>query len=226
MILTLDTSSGKLSCGLFNNDKTIFEFSTNVLKKQLSLLVPTIKYFFEKFNIKISDIQLIAITIGPGSFTGIRLGLATVKTLSQITEVKIAPVSTLYAIARNIVVPDVLICPIIDARKKELYSTFFEYTGEEYKQLSEEKTYSPEELSEKCNLLKKSLKKDIIFTGDGIKNYKEVLLSSVKNNIKFADEFFWYPKNYYIHKIAKEKLQKEEILNWYDVKPVYLRKQI
>lgn len=217
MILTIDNTLQRLSCGLFDDDKMVFEFSTEITKKQLSLLIPTLKYFSHKFKVKFDNIHLIAVTSGPGSFTGVRLSLATAKTLSQIFNIKIATCSTLEVIARNVTQSNCLICSVIDAKKKEVYAAFFE-KRDEFFRISEDKIYKPYLLIDEC--LKWG--KNIIFVGNGIKIYQNDISSSLKDEAIFADKFLWYPKSCHLAKIAEEKLKKGEVKNWDEVMPIYL----
>ncbi len=218
MILTIDNTLQRLSCGLFDDDNRVFEFSTEIVKKQLSLLIPTMKYFFHKFKIRTDNIHLIAVTSGPGSFTGVRLSLATAKTLSQIFNIKIVPCSTLEVVARNITLPNCLICSVIDAKKKEVYAAFFEYNESKFSRITEDKIYKPQGLIDECL----TREKNIMFVGDGNKIYQHSISSSLKDKAIFAPQFLWYPQSYHLAKIAQAKSKKGETKNWDEVVPVYL----
>ena len=124
-ILAISTSSNKLSVALLEDDNVIKELNILNQKTHSEKLMPFIQELFETTHFSLDDINLIACDIGPGSFTGIRIGVATVKALSQVKNIPVVGCSSLEGLAYNVKGYD-YICSIIDARNNQVYAAIFD----------------------------------------------------------------------------------------------------
>ena len=136
LILAIDTSTDCLSLALLRDDKIIGRFHRRSHMRHSTLLVPMIDKLVKKARLKIRDIDCFAISVGPGSFTGLRIGVTTVKGLAYSLNKPIVAVPTLDVIARNVKNFKGVICPVLDARKNKVYSCFYRSDGKTIKKIS------------------------------------------------------------------------------------------
>jgi tRNA threonylcarbamoyladenosine biosynthesis protein TsaB len=128
-ILAIDTSAGPASCAVVEDEKILAAASVNVRLTHSQTLMPMVEGMLKNAALSLEDIGLLAVSAGPGSFTGVRIGVAAVKGLAFPRDIPCAAVSTLAAIARNwegIPAPEELvICPVMDARCRQVYTARF-----------------------------------------------------------------------------------------------------
>lgn len=185
-ILAIDTSASSGSIALLEDDQVIAELTTCTQKTHVERLLPLIKTLLSSINTKIEDVDGFALTIGPGSFTGLRIGLAAIKGLAWSLNKPVVGVSTLEALAMNIPYSDKPICPILDARKKEVYAGIYKCNDNGPTCIMDDATISPQLLIER-------IKEPTIFLGDGIKIISELKseIANRKSQIVFAPSHLW-----------------------------------
>lgn len=219
-ILALDTSTMNSTVTIMEDGKIIADYSLNQEKTHSESLVPMIDQVLQGLNLSIRDIDLIAPSIGPGSFTGLRIGLTVAKTLAQFTEMKIVGISTLEALARGVKSDD-LIIPLIDARGKRVFAGGY-LGGEKY---FEEGLFDIDKLLENLSGKLEELKKDnrdlkLIFLGEASEIHREKL----EKHGLVMDANFNYCIGNNLAVIAREKAIRGEFDNLYSLSPNYLRK--
>ena len=128
-VLGIDTATMMGSIGLIDDEGAIAEYSLNIRATHSERLMPAIDRLLKDSGIMPKDIDGFAVSIGPGSFTGLRIGLATVKGFAMGCNKPVAAVSTLEALAFNLAYAEYLICPILDARRNEVYAAMFKSDG-------------------------------------------------------------------------------------------------
>ncbi|MEK6599673.1 MAG: tRNA (adenosine(37)-N6)-threonylcarbamoyltransferase complex dimerization subunit type 1 TsaB [Deltaproteobacteria bacterium] len=202
-ILAIDTSTASGSIALLDDDQIIAELTTCTQKTHVERLLPLIKTLLSSINTKIEDVDGFALTIGPGSFTGLRIGLAAIKGLAWSLNKPVVGVSTLEALAMNIPYSDKPICPILDARKKEVYAGIYKVDGHWPISVMPDLAISPEALVEK-------IKEPTIFIGDGIKIISELKseIANRKSQIVFAPSHLWSIKALNIGLLAWKRFKK------------------
>ena len=121
-ILALDTSSLVASAAILEDDKLLGEMTINHPKTHSQKLMPIIEALCTSLGLKIKDMDLIAVAGGPGSFTGVRIGLSAAKAFAQPFDIPVVMVSSLKGLAYNLPGFDGIICPILDARRGEVYA--------------------------------------------------------------------------------------------------------
>ena len=209
-ILSISTSSNIATVAISEDDKCILELNINNNKTHSETLMPLVSELFEKLNIKLDDIDLIACDVGPGSFTGIRIGISSVKAIAESLNIPVVSVTSLEALAYNVESKNCkTICSLIDARNNQVYAGIFD---NKYTLLEE---YIADDISIVINALNKY--EDIQFVGDGAVFHKELL--NIKN---FEYENVIYSKN--IAKCAYRKYKEGKICTADSILPLYLRK--
>ncbi len=163
MILGIDSSAITAGCALYDGEKIVAEEFLNVAHTHSQTLLPMVETMLKTSGKTLSDVEKIAVTTGPGSFTGLRIGISCVKGMCFGADIPCVGVSTLEAIAYNFVGVDGMICACMDARLKQVYNALFKSENGIITRLCEDRAISLADLSEE--LLK--LDGKIIFAGDG-----------------------------------------------------------
>ncbi len=162
--LGIDSSATAASVAIINDGKLVSEIFSDTGLTHSQTLLPMIEKCLQMANISVENIDLIAIANGPGSFTGVRIGIATVKGIAFTNNIECVEVSTLESMAYNLPVFDGIICSVMDARCNQVYTAMFENTdGCKVNRLSDDTAISIDELCEQL----KNIGKSIIFIGDG-----------------------------------------------------------
>ncbi len=166
-ILGFDTSAKAASVALSENGKLISEFYLDSGFTHSETVLPMAKAVLDAARITPADVDLFAVNCGPGSFTGLRIGLAAVKALGMSLEKPCAAVSTLEALAYNMQSAGGVICAAMDARCNQVYTAFFESDGTEIIRLCEDRAVSTDVLFEDIKKLYSEKGEKITLVGDG-----------------------------------------------------------
>ena len=162
LVLAIDTSA-KVSSASLVKDKELLAITTlNTGNTHSETLLTSVNDLFGFANVTASDVDLFAVSAGPGSFTGIRIGVSLVKGLA-FGHKKCVGVSTLEALARNLEGQSGIICPVMDARRSQVYNALFRYENGELKRLCDDRLITLEEL--KSELV--GYDEDVRLVGDG-----------------------------------------------------------
>lgn len=171
LILAISTSSKICSVALLEDDRPIKELNIDNLKTHSENLLPLIDELFQSTNKNISELDLIACDVGPGSFTGIRIGIATAKAIAEVKQIPVISCTSLEALSYN--VNSNIICSLIDARNNQAYCGVFD---DKHKLI---KDYMADDI----NLIIENIPKaEIYFVGDGAVLHKELLKGKFSQN--------------------------------------------
>ncbi|MDP2942600.1 MAG: tRNA (adenosine(37)-N6)-threonylcarbamoyltransferase complex dimerization subunit type 1 TsaB [Candidatus Omnitrophota bacterium] len=214
-ILAIDTSTKYLSLAIAKKDKIIASFHRDLEQQHCERLIPEIDRLLKKAKLKLRDIDCIAFSIGPGSFTGLRIGAATIKGLTLATKIKIAGVPTLDVLAYNVKESGKLIVPVVDAKRGNVYASIYSFSGGK---LRRRLKYSVLPITE---LLRK-IKGDAIFLGDGLIPYKKTIEDNFKFKAAFAAEKDWHPRVATVAKLGYELAKKKRFEEPDKFVPMYL----
>ena len=162
-ILALDSSATVASAALCEDGRLLAEYTLNNGNTHSETLLPMIESILKDFGTTVDDIDLFAASSGPGSFTGVRIGAATLKGLAFGKDKPCAEVSTLEAIAYNLVMHKGLICPVMNARRSQVYCALFRSDGEALTRLMPDSAMAISELDEKLS----EYAEPVAFCGDG-----------------------------------------------------------
>ncbi|MFH1478710.1 MAG: tRNA (adenosine(37)-N6)-threonylcarbamoyltransferase complex dimerization subunit type 1 TsaB [Candidatus Omnitrophota bacterium] len=212
-ILGVDTSSSFLSIALSKDRDVMIEENTLLDKRHSSMLVPNIKSMLEKIGLSISDVDGYVVGLGPGSFTGLRIGVSTIKGFLVGTKKVCLGMPSIDAIAMN-ADHGSLIVPIIDAKRSNVYSAIYERKKGGIIRKSGYLLLGIDELSKK-------VKKDAVFLGDGVKLYKD-RIQELNKKALFLGEEYWYPRASNLIRLAvskKSNFKKKSLVN---LDPIYL----
>lgn len=187
-ILGIDSCTKACGASLYEDGKITASFTVNNALTHSQTLLPTIKNMLKETNLELKNMDYIAVSVGPGSFTGIRIGLATAKGLAHSNEIPMIGVSTLESLAYNIPYFEGIICPCLDARRNQVYNALFEYEYGVLRRLTPDRALGAEELLEDL----KKYEKPIAFIGDGshigYNTAKDVLKSvHISANLNFVN---------------------------------------
>jgi tRNA threonylcarbamoyladenosine biosynthesis protein TsaB len=164
-ILAIDTSALVATAALCDDEKLIAVYSQKAGMTHSQTMLPIIKNIMDNTETNIDDVDMIAVSEGPGSFTGIRIGIATVKGLAFGKNKICIGVSTLEAMARTIAdfYTDAIICPVMDARRNQLYNAVFEMRGGKLLRLTEDRMIEAPVLAKELD----AMDRPVYFVGDG-----------------------------------------------------------
>ena len=211
-ILAIDTSSSICSVALLEDDRVIDVLNLDDGKTHSENLMPLIDEILNKNSVDIKNIDLLACCVGPGSFTGIRIGVATIKPIAEVLNIKVASITSLESLARNIETENKTIVSLIDARNNQVYCGIFDENYEK----------KEDYIADDINLVieKLSRYKDIIFVGNGSEVHKS-LLEKIPN-VVFANNNSQTAVS--VGKLGYKKYLKNELCSADTVLPIYLRK--
>ncbi len=203
-ILAIDTTTLFGSVALCDGMRTVAEEQLGVAVTHSERLVATIDHLLTLSSWEKKDIEGIAVAIGPGSFTGLRIGLATAKGIATGLSRPVAGVSSLLALACNGLFSDATVVSVIDARRAEVYYAAYKFTRGTHRTVLKEGLAAPADL---CARLKK-LKGRLLLTGDGVAAYESMLAAKLKGRAVIDAETLKFPRASFIARLALPRLKK------------------
>ena len=220
-ILGVDTSTPIGSVALIDDDNVVAEHTLDIVRAHSSRLMPAIDSVLKWGDITVNDLDGCAVGIGPGSFTGIRIGVATIKSICYAVDKPIVGVSTLEAIAYNLRWSSSIICPLLDARRSETYGAIFE-GNTNWERLSEDLCLPIDALLDR---IKEGTPADCVinFVGDGLATYGDAVRENLGDRVHFADAIFNVPRGATIAYLGAQRLQQGDSDSYWTLVPNYVR---
>ena len=216
LILALDSTAIVASVALCRDDKPIASFTVKNGNTHSETLLPMVEAVLKSAGVSPSDIDLFACSVGPGSFTGVRIGTATIKGLAFGQNKNCLGVSTLEALAENLVPFDGIICPVMNARRGQVYNALFRYENGALVRLCEDRALSVTELA--AELAEMGL--PFALCGDGIAEFKRLAPDSAPVSVSALLED---QSAVSVAKVALRRANAGESGTDTDLVPVYLR---
>lgn len=170
-ILGIDSSGLVASVALVEEDNLLAEYTVNYKKTHSQTLLPMLDEIARMIELDLKTVDAIAVAAGPGSFTGLRIGSATAKGLGLALGRPLVSVPTVEALAYNLWGCAHLICPVMDARRSQVYTGIYRFEDDGLVRLEDQTAIGVEELAEKLN----ALGEKVVFLGDGVPVYREIL---------------------------------------------------
>jgi tRNA threonylcarbamoyladenosine biosynthesis protein TsaB len=217
VILAIDTSSKSASIALLRDDDIVSEVFLNLDVNHSVVLLPALDHLLRLSRIEQDEIDLFACTIGPGSFTGLRVGASTIKGLALATGKPIAGVSSLEALAFNIAGREIPVCPMLDARKGQVYTALYR-TGRDYTL----ETMKGERVTDVRGFLQ-CIDEEVIFVGDGSAKYAELIMDMLPGKSYFASGCHQHVRAAVVGVLGKKKYHEGDVLDSVTLAPVYIR---
>ncbi len=220
-ILAVECSATPASVAIFDDEKLIASSFENVKLTHSQTLMPIIQNTLFASKIHIDDIDGFAISNGPGSFTGIRIGISAVKGLAAVKKLPCVAVSTLHAMAENYSDTDCVVCAVMDARCNQLYNAIFEIENGEITRLCDDRAIMCDELVAEIKHISQDNTKKVIIVGDGADIFYKAA-SEIKN-IKKAHPLRQYQNASGVGFAALDSFKNDETVTPSDLLPFYLR---
>lgn len=217
IVFGIDTCCMAATAAIMTDDRLAAQIMINNKKTHSQKIMPMIEFMANQADISILDIDCFAAAVGPGSFTGVRIGVATAKALAHAVDKPCVAVSTLHALANNVSEFDGIICPILDARRGQVYNALFE--GRKLDRMCEDRACSMEEL---CDELKQT-DKEIMFLGDGVSVFADYIKQALGERVVFAQRMDRMNLAASVAEIGYQKMLKGETCGYAELTPKYLR---
>lgn len=181
-ILALDSSGLVASVAVVEEDNLLAEYTVNYKKTHSQTLLPMLDEISRMIELDLESIDAIAVAAGPGSFTGLRIGSATAKGLGLALNKPLIGVPTVEALAYNLYDVPGFICPIMDARRRQVYTGIYSFEQHQMKTIKEQTAMGIEELAEELN----QRNQPVIFLGDGVAVYRDTIKEKLTVPFDFA----------------------------------------
>lgn len=216
-VLGLDTSTMMATCAVINEERILGEFSLNQDMTHSEKLMPMIKEVLDNLNMKVDDIDLFAVAVGPGSFTGLRIGAATMKSFAHLFDKPIVGVSSLEALAYNLPYNEIVV-PMIDARRNRVYTGIYTWEDGVLKELLAQDVL---EIDELLNRLKEF--ETVVVNGNGTLLHRDLIKETLGKRVNFSTKGQNMCRAASICELARIKYEKGEVDDYFTLAPDYLR---
>lgn len=218
IILGIDTATSQAGCALGGHEGVIAAAQCAKGRRHAENLTPAIEFICAQAQVELSEVSVIAVDLGPGLFTGLRVGIATGKAMAHALGVPMIGVASLDLVAFAVRFSPRLIVSAIDARRSELYYAMYRQVPGGVQRLGEYSVGSPDELVSQLS----AMREELLLVGDGIHRYRDKFETVQKAEI--ADAGLAYPSAASLVQLAHAKALREEFEQPAAVEPIYLRK--
>lgn len=240
-ILAIETTGAEASVAVINEREEVFMEASDQKLSHLQNLMPMVDILLKKRGLSIDNMDYIAVSEGPGSFTGIRIGVSSARALAQALDLETIGVPTLKSFLYNASDYKGIICPIFDARRSQVYGGAYRWTGEgRSEEVVPGAAYDLSQLLSRLETVVKEMATgsaadpglpiEITFFGDGIASYKNQILKwqelSLNDNMRilFAENDIRLQKASSVARLALVLYHEGKVKSFNDLKPVYMRK--
>ena len=220
IILSIDSSTPVAGIAVSDGMQLLGEITLNTKNTHSEKLMPLVKHLLDELALSVNNLDAIAVTQGPGSFTGLRIGMATAKGLAQGAGKKLIAVPTLDCLAQNLLHYPGIICPIMNAQKKQVYTAIYRSGRDKLERLSDYQAIAVEQLAAQL----KELKEDIWFVGDGVAAFADMFQELLGDACRFADGHNILPRAGALAMLAAERASEERFDDLYQAELIYIRK--
>ena len=218
-ILAVESAAATASVAILQDGSLLGEISINNRKTHSQNLMPMITELMAKLELSPKDIDYFAASVGPGSFTGLRIGISIVKGIAYSSQKPTVAVPTLEAMAEGHSESDSIICPMMDARNNQVFTAIFKSHNGKVERISE---YLGIPVSDLIVLLEEH--GDVIFTGDGAVLHEEMIKKMNRPGFLFAKKGTTLNRALDVALVAEKMISNGETCDSYSLKPFYLRK--
>jgi tRNA threonylcarbamoyladenosine biosynthesis protein TsaB len=245
-VLGIDTSTFTGGVALVSDDEVVAEYSAIVTRRNSESVAAACERLLAEAGWSVCDLDAVAVAVGPGSFTGVRIGVATAKALAYVLDVPIGAVVTLDAIAANLPFSDALICPLISARRDIVYSAVYRVRGLYPERVSDYEVGSVREVVRRvldragagvCDGVHalgaagvalgdgRGVRKErVVFVGDGARAHRRLILESAGEGLATGPEWCVAPRPAVVAALGRIAVGSGQSRNAFEVEPFYLGK--
>ncbi len=218
LILGIETATVQVGCAVGGQEGVLASFHAARGRRHVETLAPAIEFACHHARVELAEISVVAVDVGPGLFSGLRVGVATAKALAQALRVPAVGVSSLDLLAFPVRYTSRLIVPTIDARRGEVFYAFYRQVPGGAQRLSPYQLGSPADLA--SELL--ATGEDCLVVGDGALRYPEILTEVAR--CEAGDHTSAYPSAASLVELAQPRAVREEFVPAWELEPLYLRK--
>ncbi|MGE5592119.1 MAG: tRNA (adenosine(37)-N6)-threonylcarbamoyltransferase complex dimerization subunit type 1 TsaB [Betaproteobacteria bacterium] len=229
-VLGIDTSTSTGGVALVSDDEVVAEYGALVTRTNSEGVAAVCGRLLAEAGWTVSQLDAVAVAIGPGSFTGVRIGVTMAKVLAYALDLPIGAVVTLDAIAANLPFSEALVCPLISARRDIVYTATYRVRGAYPERLSD---YEAKGVREVVESLRAAVAPDadagpvgrsakVLFVGDGAKAHKQVILENAGDTFALGPEWCVGPRPAVIAAMGKLAVSSGRARNAFEVEPFYL----
>ncbi len=220
IILSIDSSTPVAGIAVSDGMQLRGEITLNTKNTHSEKLMPLVQQLLEETDLTVKDLDAVAVTQGPGSFTGLRIGMATAKGLAQGAGKQLIAVPTLDCLAYNLVHYPGIICPIMNAQKKQVYTAIYRSTNDGLERLSDYQAIAVEQLAEQLQ----ALNEDVWFVGDGVAAFADVFAELLGAYCHFAGGHQILPRAGTLAMLAAKRAEAQQFDDLYQAELIYIRK--
>lgn len=220
IILSIDSSTPIAGIAVADGEKLLGEVMINTKNTHSEKLMPMIERLLQELQLSVQQLDAIAVTQGPGSFTGLRIGMATAKGLAQGAGKKLIAVPTLDCLAYNLAHYPGVICPIMNAQKKQVYTALYRSSQQGMERLSDYQAIGAEQLAQQLQ----QLDADAWFVGDGVAVFADIFAAQLGERCHFADGHQIFSRAGTLAMLAAKRAQQQQFDDLFQAELIYIRK--
>ena len=217
VILGIETSTMTEGVAVVDGHKVLAEHRADVGSTHAERLMPVILQTLRAANVGLEALKGVAVSIGPGSFTGLRIGLSTAKGLCLARDIPLVAVPTLDGLANLLPFCRYLVCPILDAKRREVYTALYRTADGIPERLTGFRAIAPNDLLDETE-------EPTVFLGDGVAVYRNLIEERLGSRAYFAPDHLAFPNGASISFLGHQMLNEGKTVDIHSVEPIYLRK--
>lgn len=218
-LLGIDSATEAASCAVIDDDKLLGEITFNYKKQHSVIIMNMIDYLLNNLKISIDDLDGFAVSKGPGSFTGLRIGMAVVKGLSEGSKKPFVSVSSLDTMAYSLAYTNGITCPIIDALRNNVYTALYTFQNDKLNKISDYMAISVDDLIK----ILRDYNLPVTFIGDAVPKFKETLETKL-DKVNFSPAHLNLVKASGLCELGINLMREGKFDNPLSSAPIYLRK--
>lgn len=217
LILGIETATQQVSVAIGGHEGVLGLFEVSRGRRHAETLTPAIEFLCRQADVQIDEFGAIAVDVGPGLFTGMRVGLAAGKAIAQALRIPMIGISSLDLLAFPLRHADRTVAAVIDARKGEIFYAFYRPVPGGLQRVTEPRLGTPDDLV--GDVMARG--QNTLCVGDGALRYREEITAGVR--CEFAEQFLAHPSAAPLVQLAHAKALREEWVNPWEIQPLYLR---
>lgn len=219
-ILAIESSSRVATCAVMDDENLLGEYIINDKMTHSKKLMPAIRGLMNSLDLKPGDIDVYAGAVGPGSFTGLRIGLASIKGMAHAHEKKVIGINTMDALAFNMPYAEGIVVPMMDARRDRVYTGIYKWENGVFYTIMKQDVLPVEEIID--ILLERNER--IVINGDGGVKYRDIFVEKLGDKVMFSPNSTNMPRASSVAELAMMKVKNGKTMDYRKLVPDYLRK--